>query len=214
MFGINKTALYVVLFAAGGFLATPAFAGLLDTGTVYNGWKGSTTFSQGNLSGYIDYAVFGPGDFPFSDENDPAYTDIPSELTYVYQVFSEGSDHISQYWVKVDNTSDNIGFFSDSTNGVTGNPPNQAPELTVPGWAKWKFDGIYNTPGDNSSQGLAYSSLNTPVNCYSIVINGGAYTLAQPVPAPSNTPIPEPNVLLVLAIGLGVAIAAKRFWQR
>ncbi|HEY4760391.1 MAG TPA: PEP-CTERM sorting domain-containing protein [Thermoguttaceae bacterium] len=198
----DKAALSLFTFAVIGFFATPVFAGLLDTGTPYfdgvTTWKGTTPFEavgNPNLKGHVDWIVFEPGDFPFS-----GYGPTNGELAYAYQVFSEGSDDVAGYLIPLDNLADNIGSFSDPANGVTGDAPIYM-DLVAPGSAYWEFAGI--AQGTNS-EGLAYSSINKPMDWYSIVINGGTIALAEPIPAPATTPIPEPTTLWSLMIALGL----------
>jgi hypothetical protein len=204
MIGLRKAALCMVLFAVVGFYAAPACAGLLSTGTPYGTWSGSTNFvgiDNPDLSGHIDWVVFGPGDYPFSDEDLPLFTPTSGELTYVYQVFCEGTDAISlslHPWA-TPNTADNVGAFVDTPNGVTGDPATDMgliPEDSV----YWVFAGI--EPGNNS-EGLVYCSPNVPQNWYSVIINGGTVAIVDPIPVPSSTPIPEPAVLWSLIVALG-----------
>ena len=102
MIGLKKATLCVALFAAIGLWALPAVAGLLDTGTPYSGggretWKGTTIFPDSvdpYLDGTVDWAVFAPGNFPFS-----GYTPTPGEFTYAYQIHCTGSAAISNFSV-------------------------------------------------------------------------------------------------------------------
>ena len=178
-------------------LIGPASAGLLDTGSPLT--SGTTAFDNGNnLSGTVDWAVFGPGDFPFA-----GYTPTAGELTYAYQVHSTGSDTISSYQVPVGNPADSIGSFSDPSNGVTGSAVS-FDSLAVPGYATWQFSSGILTGA--SSEGLVYSSPNTPEEIFSILVDGGTYAIAVPVPTPSAEPIPEPGAILLLISGLAVVL--------
>src|SRR3972149_9073614 len=119
MIGKKKAAWCLVLFAVVGFYAAPAFAGLLDYGTPYGSWSGSTPFSavgqQGTLIGHIDWVVFGPEGFPFD-----GYSPTSGELSYAYRVFSTGTENITTYYIPIDEPADNFSSFSDVPRGVTG----------------------------------------------------------------------------------------------
>lgn len=201
----NKAAFWLVLLSMIGCFAAPAFAGLLNTGTPYGGWSGSTPFVgtiNPDLKGHIDWAVFGPnvGDFPFS-----GYTPSLGELTYAYQVFGEGLDHISTYYVPFSQPANNFASFSDAANGVTGTVPTYTDSLS----AYWEFTGSAGIGQGANSEGLVYSSSNIPTTWYSIVVNGGTVALAEPVPAPSSIPIPEPATIWLLLSALGLLIVRQ-----
>ena len=181
-------------------LAGSASAGLLDTGSPMI--SGTTSFSNDDLNGTVDWAVFGPGDFPFS-----GYTPTPGELSYVYQVHSTGADVVSSYSVPLLNPADNIESFSDPGNGVTGIVPS-AQEMTVPGAARWLFQDPGIGTGQRS-EALVFSSPNIPLDVPSSVVDGGAYAVAIPVPSPSGTPIPEPATVWLLVSVLGVMLLAR-----
>jgi len=203
MVWLIKTAKCLALSAVIGLLAANTYAGLIDVGTAYDGWKGTTTFqstSNPDLKGSVDWIVYKAADFPFS-----GYTPTSGELVYVYQVFSTGKDHISSYSVILDNLADSIGAFSDSTNGITGQAPISM-VLTPLDSAHWQFAGI--NQGENS-EGLVYCSPNKPEDYYSIVVNGGSYAIADPIPSPSSAKIPEPGTLLLLMTALGVLAVMK-----
>ncbi len=211
MIAIKKAAVCLTLFAAVGLLSAPAFADLLSAGPAYNDgvdeWKGTTNFQSPDdpdLKGSVKWIVFAPGEYPFSGND---YTPTPGEFTYAYQIFCTGSAALSNYSVFLENTADNLGWFSDPGNGVTGVVPKSTSGLVTPGSAWWDFTAI--SQGDNS-EGLAYSSPNKPEDFSSIVINHGNFSVAEPVPSPSSHPIPEPSTLLSLIAALSVFAAAMR----
>ena len=205
----KEAAKYLAMCAVIGLLAAPVYAGLIDVGTAYNDgartWKSTVpTYFQSaanpDLNGYVEWIVYGPGDFPFS-----GFAPTANELTYVYQVFGTGKDHISSYTVPLYNAADNIGAFSDS--GVTGQAPISM-ELLPLDSAHWQFAGI--NQGDNS-EALVFCSPNKPDDYYSIVVDGGATAVAgPPLPSPSSTPIPEPAALASLLIALGIGAATMK----
>jgi hypothetical protein len=217
MMTTRKVAMGVVGFAVAAVLAVPAFAGLLGTGLSYNDgvrptpWEGTTTFvsdEDPTLSGYVEWAVFEPGVFPFT-----GYEPTEGKLAYVYQVFSTGTAAISNYSVTIENPADNIGKFIDELHGVTGDQPLDPMNLypAPGGGASWDFGGIVQ---DGSSCGLVFSSERKPVEFDSIVVNHGAYAVAEPIPSPGPNNIPEPGTLWLLGSGLGLMMARRWFWRR
>jgi hypothetical protein len=206
---LNKqtTVCLALLFAL--TLLAPVSAGLIDTGTHYGSWSGTTAFTGVTnplLKGTIDWVVFGPGDFPFS-----GYSPTVGELTYAYQIHCTGDDAISTEIVPFPsaNTADNVGAFSDSLHGVTGDAPTVM-GLDPADSVYWLFSDIEK---GKSSEGLVYSSPNVPQAWYSIIINGGTVAIADPIPAPSSTPIPEPASVWLLVSGL-VALSVWRLRRR
>ena len=95
---IQTGALALGLAGAMSFSAS-ASAGVLSGHTAaYNdglgpsagAWTATTAFDNGvGLSGTVDWAVFGPGDFPYAGYAPPA-----GELVYAFQIFSTGTDAI------------------------------------------------------------------------------------------------------------------------
>lgn len=188
---------------------TLSLAGALDGhGDAYfdgsTTWSGSTSFTDGaNLHGYVDWAVFAPGDFPYS-----GYTPTLGEMVYAYQVFGMGTDAVSSFSVGLLNPANNIGSFS----GLTGDSATSASIVAPPnGKAEWVFlgmdDGI--DQGDNS-EGLAFSSVKVPQDLFAVVVNGGSFAVAIPVPTPSSTDIPEPVTMALFAAGGAVLLRRKR----
>ena len=200
---MKKTTSYLVLLAVVGLFAAPAFAGLLDSGGIYDGWQGRSYFTSENpnLHGYVDWGVFDANSFPFTDSSlGPApstyFTSTPNELTYAYQVVNEGSDSLSMQIVFIDSYADNIGGITDLTKGLSGDVPNLMQLDTPGGSAVWGFDGIAQ---NSKSEGLAYCSSYTPMMAEAaITLDGGTYGIST-VQVPSAVPIPEPATLWLIA---------------
>jgi len=151
-------------------------------------YTGSTPFTVGTLSGYVDYAVFNPGQFPYS-----GYTPTPGELTYAYQIFVTGSAPVSSFEMILTDPADHIGSFNDlggiAPNSTTLNP------LTS---AKWTFPGI---PSGGMSQGLAFSSPRIPQSMFATTVDTGQSATVIPLPTPGPLGIPEPATLGLAAVG-------------
>ena len=158
------SALVVGLFAAtAGAGALDGHAAAFDDGSVV--WSGSTSFDDGGgVVGYVDFAVFAPGDFPYGGTG---YTPTAGEMVYAYQVFSSGTDPLSSFTMALTNPADNPGSF-------TGLPGDAAGPIAL---ADWHFAGI--TMGNNS-EGLAFSSPYVPKDLFGLVIDGGTFSVAIP----------------------------------
>jgi len=159
-------------------------------------YTGSTPFAQGTLSGYVDYAVFNPGQFPYS-----GYTPTAGELTYAYQITVTGSAPLSSFEVLLSNPADHIGHFND----IGTVAPNS--EVLLPNTsAKWTFAGI---PGGASSMGLAFSSPTVPELAFGSVVDTGQSAYVIPLPTPSSLFVPEPASLGLVAFG-SLLLALRR----
>ncbi len=178
-----------VVFAL--LISTQAFAGALFNNPNAGPpplFTGSTPFTTGTLSGYVDYAVFNPGQFPYA-----GYTPTTGELTYAYQIFVTGSAPLSSFEMVLTDAADNIGTFND----LGGVPPNFQ-QLNPLISAKWTFPGI---PSGNMSQGLAFSSPRLPDSAFATAVDTGQSTFIIPLPSPGPISIPEPATLGLAAMG-------------
>ena len=216
-----RRTLSALFLALSAIIAAPAGAATLKDYAgpgVYAGWIGTTPFdADGNpatlegddLEGYIDWAVFSPGAFPFT-----GYTPTPGELAYVYQVRALGNAGVTSFTAAIDSAQpvDNIGFFDDPGNMVTGQLPTAANFQPFPPFfidsAEWLFAGI--DPGSTSS-GLVFSSPRVPMDYFGSAVNHGTNAFVLPIPSPSPLNIPEPATMTLAGMGLiGLAIGAVR----
>jgi hypothetical protein len=175
----KRASICLLLFIAVNLVAINGFAGLIDCGVPYNDgttvWEGSTAFQSvenPNLWGHVDWAVFAPGAFTVTDPN---FTPIADEFTYVYQIFAQGTDDVSDLGVSLLNSADNIGYFAMP--GVAGqNPIAKGIDPLVS--AEWIFAGLkLPTSGTDlsagNSVGLAYSSSTAPIALHALILDGG-----------------------------------------
>ena len=160
-------------------------------------WTGTTAFDNGQgVSGTIDWAVFGPGNFPFSN-----YTPTGGELTYAYQIFASGTSSIHSLTLNDPNSAmNNIGDFND----LAGEAPIAAAITTL---AEWNFAGL---DASENSTGLAYSSSKRPTDLFGAVVNGGSFAIAIPLPVPGSVDIPEPASLALIGTGALAMLRRRR----
>ena len=175
----------------GLFISTSAYAGVIADDIIDQGAlnSGSTPFTNGGtLAGYVDWAVYNPGGFPY-----PGYTPTAGELSYAYQIFVTGSAPVSSFELVLTDPADHIGTFPLS-GGTAPNSSVLAPLTSV----KWTFPGI---PSGGNSVGLAFSSPRLPQNMFATIVDTGQTATAVPLPTPGPIGIPEPASLSLAAMG-------------
>jgi len=203
---VARTGVLALGLAGAMTLGASAEAGVLDghasafndgNGPSAGAWTASTAFDNGvGLSGTVEWSVFGPGDFPFA-----GYVPSAGELTYAFQVFSTGSSAIHSLTLNDPNgAANNIGSFAD----LVGEAPTSS--SLAGSQAVWNFAGI--DAGEESS-GLAFSSIKTPESLFGVVVNGGSFAVAIPLPVPGSNDIPEPASLALLGAG-GLMMLRRR----
>ena len=182
--------------ASAGVLSGNASAFNDGNGPSAGAWTGTTAFDNGvGLNGTVEWSVFGPGDFPFA-----GYSPTAGELTYAFQVFSTGTKSLHSLTLNDPNgAADNIGSFAD----LAGFAPISVALGTQ---AEWNFAGL--NAGDNSI-GLAFSSIRTPDSLFGVVLNGGTFAVAIPLPVPGANNIPEPASLALMGLS-GMMMLRRR----
>ena len=172
-------------------------------------WTGTTHLesASGDLVADVEWAVFGPDNSPYSGPN---FTPTAGEFVYAYQVIVQPSLEVNKFWVnmKPSNEANGIGWF-DLPGGIT---PSLAefgstdPQNLVS--ADWTFAGDL-LPGEVSA-GLAYSSINAPVDWLGFIQDGGqGGTPEGTLPSPGDV-IPEPVTLAFLLLVGGVLLTLRR----
>ncbi len=181
-------------------------AGVLD-GHPAASMSGSVPFSSGTLTGFVEYAVFNPGDYPFAGHSQTA-----GQAVYAYQTVSTGAADISSH--QIFPTNDASSPFVDST--VAGNATSILSFSAPPaGSAHYNFDIWLDADlagsGGDTSKVYGYESSKLPeLTGLSIEFNGGLIALATPIPVPSTTDIPEPTSMALLAVGGLVMLRRRR----
>jgi len=200
------------------FNATSAQAGPLNTpanlALSYNGsWAGTSAFQSilpdnitpGDLSGYVDWAVFEAANFPYGGFG---YVPTPGELVYVYQVYVTGIAPVSHFTVDTPNFGNNIGSFT-SFGTVTPSASSIGLEAAI------DFHAPAIPMGSNSI-GLAFSSNKVPQNWFGSLVDHGEDAQVVPLPSPSNINVPEPATVALLCLGgaLLAPTAVRRLRKR
>jgi hypothetical protein len=187
----------LVMVLSIGVFAVSAQAGDLD-GHADAYASGSSPFSANGFQGYVDYAVFMPGSFPYA-----GYSPDAGEAVYAYQVFDTGDVPLNIFFAVLTDEANDIGSFVDLS-GVT---PSLMQLFGPPGQARWTFADPNIQPSENSI-GLAFSSTKLPTMYLGGVIDGG-YAEYVNVLVPGPDDIPEPMTMAFLAAG-GVVLFARR----
>jgi len=211
----GKVLICIAALLIAALSALPLQADLLSySGSAYNDgittWAGTSGYVDGPLNGTIEYSVYAPDVFNTLFPGS-GYTAPLNDFTYAYQIIQAGQSDLSKLDVSIaaNRPSDTIGTFS--TNQVSGDAPLTS-ILTVPKTspysAEWSFSGII-TP--NSSQGLVFSSPNSPEMRFGSVINSGLSAFGY-LPSPST--VPEPSSLLLVACGAFIITSYKVYRRR
>jgi hypothetical protein len=187
----------IVLFtgtvAHAGFLAGNALAYNDGNGPFLGAWTGSSPFANGNLTGYVDWAVFTDTDFN-SLFLGGGYVPPAGEYVYAHQIFTTGAliGASGMDIVLAGYPAGNGGSFSTLIPPVNGVPvvfASADPNLAT-------FVLATETDLLTPSDGLVYSSPNPPqLSGTPIVVDGGTSADGElPIGIPG---VPEPATWLL-----------------
>jgi hypothetical protein len=217
----KRVTVYLALAFALSLSSMTAFGGILDYGTPYTDasgvtWSGTSSFDTTGangyvLSGYVDWIVYGPGQFPYSDSG---YTPPAGQYSYVYQIRNTGSVGISDFTFSVDQSLDNIDSFV-SSGRVAGTLATDTDFASGQGgFVEWIYTQDAINAGDTSA-GLVFASPKAPtVTSTGRVTDGGRSVGVEALAAPGPSNIPEPGTLVLLLTGLLGFVAVARRWRR
>jgi hypothetical protein len=187
-------------YANAGILAVHPSAYNNGSGPAAGAWRGTTSFTNGALTGSIDWAVFTAASFNI-DFAGGGYTAPAGQLVYTHQVFSTGANiGVSQMDITLAGfPAGNAGSFA--AGGVSGVDVALGGAISTPTLASFTLVGETNllTPSD----GLVYASPNPPqLTGIPGVIDGG--TSAQAI-LPIGIPgVPEPSTMLIAGVASGL----------
>ncbi|HEX3727956.1 MAG TPA: hypothetical protein VHV08_17010 [Pirellulales bacterium] len=175
-----------------------------DSSSYLGIWHGSTSY-QGydfnnqptGLVGYIDWAVYAPGNVPAGLTGIAGWTPTPGEFVYAYQAYETGSAPMTAVAVDLQNPADNIGTFLAA--GLTGSLSTSS-YINPFDSANWTFAGI---GAGGMTVGLVFSSPDLPMLDQATTIDDST-GFAIPVPSPSAMHIPEPGTLTLASLGIFV----------
>jgi hypothetical protein len=210
----KRAALCLALFVAMSLFSATAFGeplgvrgyGVPYTDTLGITWTNSSHFVNSPLEGYVDWIVYGPGQFPYTDSG---YVVPDGEYAYVYQVRNTGSEVISSFSFSVDQVVSGVSSFV-SPNRVVGTGLDGI--TASPAKITWRLSDLEE---DMTSIGLIFTSRKAPkTTSTGQIIDGGgsAGVVSLPVPGPND--IPEPGTLALMAAGLAFFAVRWRFSRR
>ena len=178
---------------AGGVDAVPGFFG-----TVYYDY----TAAGDTLTAQVDYAVYGPDDYPGLDPSGGA------DYAYVYQIFSDAASTVGVKFFSVGLESGAIARNpgEDTSGGAPGQSGGRSPGMT---WVDsdsvlWVFNPSVLVGGYSTT--LLFTSPYRPTWKSGALADGG---LPTPGSGLLPSPTPEPATLALMALG-GVGLLAHR----
>jgi hypothetical protein len=192
------SAILAAIFLAAG-LPSVANAAFYDgTDTLISG-RASFSNSSSQLYGYVDYAVYSPGDFIGSDS-------FPDKFFYCYQIFgSSTSSNIGRFIVNLDSdvTAYSPDYFIFSADDIKPNYATIQQNDVV-----YMFNGRI-TANHNSYVLFFAGDFGPGIDSGTIIGTLIGSTEVQ-IPIPTLEPTPEPASLLLLALASPALLKTRR----
>jgi len=192
------SAILAVIFLAAGLPSVANAAFYFGTDPLISG-QASFSNPSSQLYGYVDYAVYSPGYFPWSDS-------FPDQFFYCYQIFnSSASSNIARFIVDLDSdiTAYSPDFFLFSEDDIQ---PNYA--------AIQQNDVIYMFNGritaNHNSYVLFFACDVGPEIYPGTIIETVFGSTTVRIPIPATEPAPEPASLLIFALAAPALLKTRR----
>ena len=180
------SAILTAIFLAAGLPSAVNAAFYDGTNTLISG-QAPFFSSSSQLYGYVDYAVYSPGDFTGSDS-------FPDKFFYCYQIFdSPTSSNIGRFTINLDSgeTAYSPGDFVFSEGDIS-----PLTEFISPTSVSYLFNSSYRvTPNHNSS--VLFFAADSGSITNSVIITG---TITGSVSFEIPTTTPEPASVLFLSL--------------
>jgi hypothetical protein len=161
--------------------------------------RASFSSSSSQLYGYVDYAVYSPGYFPWSDS-------FPEQFFYCYQIFdSSASSSIARFIVNLDSdvTAYSPDYFIFSADDVK------------PIYATIQLNDVVYTfnsriTADHNSYVLFFAGDVGPEIYPGTIVGTVLGSTSVRIPIPATEPAPEPASLLLFATAGPFLLKARR----
>ena len=192
------SAILAVIFLAAGLPSGANAAFYYGTDPLISG-QASFSNPSSQLYGYVDYAVYSPGYFIWSDS-------FPDQFFYCYQIFnSSASSNIARFIVDLDSdvTAYSPDYFIFSEDDIKPNYATIQQNDVV-----YMFNGRI-TANRNSYVLFFACDFGPGTDSGTIIETVFGSTFVQ-IPAPTTELIPEPASLLILALAAPALLKTRR----
>ena len=168
-------------------------AALIADSVTFNASSGPTFY------GYVDYAVYAPGDYTGS-------LSFPDKFVYCYQIFNlPTSAAVSVFSVVLIPGASVVGAFTDSAS-TTGVPGGSIPVPLSSALMVSYFFGRNTVPANQHSTVLLFASDMAPTLGTATLTNFQSVSVGIQLPAP----IPEPTTLLLFALVAPMLVKTRK----
>ncbi len=189
------SAISVAIFLA-AVLSSPAKAAFYDGTEPNDSGRVSFSSSLAQLYGYVDYAVYSPAYFLWSDS-------FPEQFFYCYQIFNSiGSSDIGRFTITLDagETAYSPDYFIFSEGDI-----NPLTVFTSPTTVAYLFSSTSRIPANHNSSVLFFAADSGSIT-HSVIIAGTAGSVSFEIPAT----VPEPASLFLFALSAPFLLKTRR----